>query len=305
MNTRHAQLILAILREGSFTAAAKALFITQPTLSQTVKQIEAQLGEAIFTRGHAPAQLTPAGELYVQAARRMLQIEAQLAEGLSALHGHTQGTLCLGLPLQRADELLPQILPDFYAACPDVTITALSAPAPELERLLCSGELDMALISSPDSHPRLTYQLIASDEIVLLAGRRTALAQRIPSGSTISLCECAAERFILPADGLPLRQAYDALLQSQGVAPHAVMQCDDAQCAKRVCAACSLVMLSPFISLLSDSAAMQQLAHYRLTDAFLPPLRMAYAREMPPSPYAQKLFTLMSNRFRAMTAYRA
>ena len=45
MNTRHARLILAIVREGSFTAAARALQITQPTLSQTVRQIEEQLGE--------------------------------------------------------------------------------------------------------------------------------------------------------------------------------------------------------------------------------------------------------------------
>ena len=53
MNTRHAHMILAIVREGSFTAAAKSLSITQPTLSQTVRQIEAQLGDAIFVRGNA------------------------------------------------------------------------------------------------------------------------------------------------------------------------------------------------------------------------------------------------------------
>ena len=63
MNTRHARMILAIVREGSFTAAAKALCITQPTLSQTVRQIETQLGEPIFVRGKTPVALTPAGAL--------------------------------------------------------------------------------------------------------------------------------------------------------------------------------------------------------------------------------------------------
>lgn len=54
MNTRHAQLVLAVAREGSFTAAAKSLFIAQPTLSQQIRQIEQQLGAPIFERGTTP-----------------------------------------------------------------------------------------------------------------------------------------------------------------------------------------------------------------------------------------------------------
>jgi hypothetical protein len=65
------------------------------------------------------------------------------------------------------------------------------------------------------------------------------------------------------------------------------------------------VMLCPFITLLSDTPAMQQFAHYRLSDTSFTPLYMAYPKDMPLTPYAQTLFTMMSNRFRAMTAYRA
>ena len=71
-----------------------------------------------------------------------------------------------------------------------------------------------------------------------------------------------------------------------------------------MCAACSLVMLCPFITLLSDTPAMQQLAHYRLSDAVYTPLYMAHPKDMPLTSYAQALYTIMSNRFRAMTAYR-
>lgn len=56
MNTRHAQLVLAVAREGSFTAAAKSLFIAQPTLSQQIRQIEQQLGAPIFERGTTPSR---------------------------------------------------------------------------------------------------------------------------------------------------------------------------------------------------------------------------------------------------------
>ena len=93
MNTRHAQLVLAVVREGSFTAAAKSLFVTQPTLSQQIRQIEQQLGQPIFERGTTPVSLTPAGQIYVQSARRFLQIEAQMNESLAALSGRQTGLL--------------------------------------------------------------------------------------------------------------------------------------------------------------------------------------------------------------------
>lgn len=305
MNTRHAQLVLAVVREGSFTAAAKSLFITQPTLSHQIRQIEEQLGSPIFVRSKTAIELTPAGHVYVQAARRILQIETQMNEALGALSGTSEGILRLGLPAQRADELLPQVLADFYALYPNVRIEALTAQQQELERMLLGGELHMALLSGEEDNPQLEYQLIASDEVVLLASKKTELAQRIPSGSTISLRECAEERFVLPADNLHFSHAYDELLSQVGVTPNIVCRTDDSQCAKRICASCSLVMLCPFITLLSDTPAMQQLAHYRLSDTSFTPLYMAHPKDMPLTPYAQTLFTMMSNRFRAMTAYRA
>ena len=305
MNTRHAQLVLAVVREGSFTAAAKSLFITQPTLSHQIRQIEEQLGSPIFIRSKTAIELTSAGHVYVQAARRILQIETQMNEALGALSGTSEGILRLGLPAQRADELLPQVLADFYALYPNVRIEALTARQQELERMLLGGELHMALLSGEADNPQLEYQLIASDEVVLLASKKTELAQRIPSGSTISLRECAEERFVLPADNLLFSRAYDELLSQVGVTPDIICRTDDSQCAKRICAACSLVMLCPFITLLSDTPAMQQLAHYRLSDASFTPLYMAHPKDMPLTPYAQTLFTMMSNRFRAMTAYRA
>ena len=304
MNTRHAQLVLAVVREGSFTAAAKSLFITQPTLSHQIRQIEEQLGSPIFVRSKTAIELTPAGHVYVQAARRILQIETQMNEALGALSGTSEGILRLGLPAQRADELLPQVLADFYALYPNVRIEALTAQQQELERMLLGGELHMALLSGEEDNPQLEYQLIASDEVVLLASKKTELAQRIPSGSTISLRECAEERFVLPADNLHFSRAYDELLSQVGVTPNIVCRTDDSQCAKRICASCSLVMLCPFITLPSDTPAMQQLAHYRLSDAVYTPLYMAHPKDMPLTPYAQTLYTIMSNRFRAMTAYR-
>ncbi|MBR3796124.1 MAG: LysR family transcriptional regulator [Clostridia bacterium] len=305
MNTRHARLILTIIREGSFTAAAKAMHITQPTLSQTVRQIEAQLGESIFVRSHSAIQLTPAGELYVAAARKFIQTETQLKEALSMLHGHAEGTLRIGVTFHRSGELLPQILSDFLAAYPDVCLEIREASASALEQMLLRSELDMALLPSENHHPKLEYRQIASEEIVLLAGKRTALARRIPSGSTVGLREAEGERFVLPTEDIPRRGYLDELLSRCSFKPNTVIFCDNIETAKRACANSDLVMLCPFISLLCDSASMQKLAHYHLgTDAYYPPFYLVHPKEQPLAPYAETLFTQISNRFRAMTSYR-
>ena len=307
MNTRHAQIVLTIVRFGSITAAAKALYITQPTLSQTLKQIETQLGEPIFVRGRSPMELTPAGELYVQAARRILQIETQLDEAIASLHGKQEGILHLGVPDGRSCELLPQILPDYRAAYPDIRIEVTDGSAARLEQMLVNHELDMALLMGDSRRPELSYRLIGSEEIVLLAGKKTALAQRIPSGSTISLAEAASERFIMPSHDLFVRQIFEEMLERGGLrSVQSSLTLDSVESAKRICAACQMVMLSPFISLLTDSASMQRLSHYHLSGESYPyKLTFAHSVDTPLTPYAEALCTLMINRFRAMSAYRA
>lgn len=307
MNTRHAQIVLTIVRFGSITAAAKALYITQPTLSQTLKQIETQLGEPIFVRGRSPMELTPAGELYVQAARRIVQIETQLDEAIASLHGKQEGILHLGIPDGRSCELLPQILPDYRAAYPDIRIEVTDGSSARLEQMLVNHEIDMALLMGDSRRPELSYRLIGSEEIVLLAGRKTSLAQRVPSGSTITLAEAASERFVTPSPHLFVRQTFDEMMEHSGL--HSVqpaLMMDSVESAKRICAACQMVMLSPFISLLTDPASMQRLSHYHLSGESYPyKLLFAHPADTPLTPYAEALCTLMTNRFRAMSAYRA
>ena len=306
MNTRHAQLVLTIARFGSITAAAKALYLTQPTLSATLKQIETQLGEPIFVRGRTPMELTPAGELYVQAARRIVQIETQLEEAISAMQGKQEGVLHLGMPLRRSGELLPQILPEYLAAWPGIRIEVTEGTTQELEHKLLHHELDMAFITGDTRCQELTYRMIASEELVLIAGKNTALAHRIPSGSTISLAEAAKERFVMPGAHLNARRVYDDLLARSGIALSSpILELDSLEAGKRICSACQMVMLSPYITLLSDVAGMQKLAFYHLTgDCCLHRFSMAHPVDAPLAPYAEAFYTMVSNRFRAMTAYR-
>ena len=305
MNTRHAQVILTVLRFGSFTAAAKALYITQPTLSQTVKQIETQLGEPIFVRGRTPLELTPAGELYAQAARQIVRIETQLEEAISHMHGKTCGTLRLGFALRRSCEVLPQILSEFLRLYPDVRVETTEADDTRLTAMLNKHEIDVAFMHTAQRLDTMEYRQVGAEEIVLLAGSQTELARRIPSGSTISLTEASSERFVLAAEMTGCRSYFDQQKAALNFSPTLVMVCDNAETAMRSCSNCGLVTLSPYIALLSDYASMQRLSHYHLLgDSFLPPVVAVCLRGQQPAPYAETMINLFASRYRAMTAYR-
>lgn len=104
MNEKHMQYVLTVLKEGSFTNAAKKLYVSQPSLSQIIKTAESNLGAPIFDRSTDPITLTPAGQLYVEAARQVTTISTNLRKQVEELSKEEFGTICLGISVQRGME---------------------------------------------------------------------------------------------------------------------------------------------------------------------------------------------------------
>ena len=111
MNEKHMQYVLTVLKEGSFTGAARKLYVSQPSLSQIIKAAEANLGAPIFNRSTDPITLTPAGALYVKAAKQISTISTNLAKQVEELSNEEFGKIRLGISVQRGMELLPYLYP--------------------------------------------------------------------------------------------------------------------------------------------------------------------------------------------------
>ena len=95
MNEKHMQYVLTVLKEGSFTNAAKKLYVSQPSLSQIIKTAESNLGAPIFNRSTDPITLTPAGQLYVEAARQVTTISTNLVKQVEELSNEEFGKIRL------------------------------------------------------------------------------------------------------------------------------------------------------------------------------------------------------------------
>ena len=110
--------VLQVAEDGTFSAAAKHLYVSQPSLSQCIKKIEGELGEALFDRSPTPLQLTSAGEIYVEKARQIQRLKQELVKGTADLSELRTGNLCIGSSRTRSSCYLTQPLIDFHRNYP-------------------------------------------------------------------------------------------------------------------------------------------------------------------------------------------
>ena len=252
MNIRHIQYVLSILREGSITAASKKLFVSQPALSQTLKQIEQDLGAPIFDRTTDPISLTYAGQQYVDAALQVLDIDrnlrARIAETRKEQHGH----LRLGISMQRGLQILPQVIPDYSRLYPYIRIELIEHGSATLEHMTAEGQCDLALITTNEKPNKLHYELIESEEVVLMAARSTELAHRFADGEPIEITQAQSEKFVSMREGHSVRTIQDRLFERHHLAPTILMETTNMETGKHVAARANAVMLLPQVYVTSD-----------------------------------------------------
>lgn len=253
MNLKQAQYIQMIAREGGITAAAKKLHISQPSLSQMLKQVEGELGVALFDRSVSPFQLTFAGEKYMQAAEIMLQTNDRLRQEIQEIKDESSGRLRLGISVQRAMQVLPLAMPWFAAQFPHVTLEITERGSAHLEELVRVGEVDLALAALESVSSNLTYDLIEREVIGVLAGGKSQLAMRYPSGTAITLDMAAEDTFISLKEGHSVRVVQDVLFRRYELEPKILLETDSLEVARRValgtgsCMLCSNIFVDDMV----------------------------------------------------------
>ena len=120
MTTQQIQYIIAITEEGSFSAAAKKLVVTQPSISQLVKNIEYTIGAPLFDRTTQPIKLTPVGIAYYEAAKKIENVNRELQNRVSEINDLQFGTLTIGTSPFRAACMLPKSIAYFKEKYPGI-----------------------------------------------------------------------------------------------------------------------------------------------------------------------------------------
>jgi len=187
--------IVCIADEKSITRAAEKRFVTQSALNQQLQKLEEELGAPLFIRARANWQPTPAGEVYLAAARQILALKKDAYAQIADYAERSSRHLAVGLIPERGIDMFTAIYPAFHAAFPQMQVEPVECRVIAMQRMITAGQLDLGLATlTEDQRDGNVYHLLGEEEILLAVPAGHPLAK----GGTASPAEApetALERF--------------------------------------------------------------------------------------------------------------
>ena len=167
MNARQFKYVITLAREGSFSKAAEALGITQPSLSQYIKKIEMEIGQSLFDRMNGEVRVTDAGQVYIDAGQKILDIEHQMENSFADLASQKTGSLIIGSAPYRAASMMPEIASAFKIIHPGMLLVVREGTTAEIIESMEHGEYDLALTLLPVDKRVFNYEKVMEEELIL------------------------------------------------------------------------------------------------------------------------------------------
>jgi DNA-binding transcriptional LysR family regulator len=156
---------LALARTRNFARAARALDLTQPSLSRSIASLEAQLGARLFDRTRDGVVPTAYGRLLLERGAALVDDEARLRSDLAALGGLVSGTLTVGAEPCPAEVSVGEAVARMLRTHPEVAIDVVTADAAELAERLLEGRLELVVAAGPPASTRIVHEPLARHEV--------------------------------------------------------------------------------------------------------------------------------------------
>jgi len=232
MTLRQMQYAVALAETGHFGRAAERSHVTQPGLSQQIRQLEELCGGPLFDRLGKSVRLTPLGREFIERVRPILEQTEALLSFVSGQRGNPARPLRLGVIPTVAPYLLPHVFPALQRELPELSFTVSESRTDALVDGLADGSLDLALIASEPKPggPRLTAAPLFADEFVLATGSGDLAEDPVP------MAKIDGDRMLLLDEGHCFRD--------QAIAACAL----DPDSARRTFAATSLSTIVEFVA---------------------------------------------------------
>ena len=213
MTLQQLRYVISIAETGSLGKAAEKLFVSQPSLTGAIKELEKELGFPVLKRGRGGVKLTAEGERLMPAVRALLSSAEQLNQTAASIRGLDTGTVRIGAFTSVAVHWLPAVLKEFQADYPNVDFKLLNGDYHDVEQWIEDGSVDIGFVNVPC---KLGCECITLMEDRLLA--ILPLGSRFASYPKFPLVECETEPFIslLESSDHDARRA----LEAAGVQPN-------------------------------------------------------------------------------------
>ena len=261
--------LLTIRDCGSISRAASELYIAQPSLSQVLRQVEAEFGLTIFKRTSRGVEATAEGQALLDRLYAIRGLYRRLELTVEEFQDMKRGTITFGVPQNLGAYLLPMVLPAFSAQYPGIRVRFRENNSMELDRLLLADKTDFSIMHFQEENAALAYEAFFDDPFYLVIPGGMTGRFGFPEGRKLLAEDLQPLRnapFIMVARGQKLRQVADQILETCGIAPDIRFETKSMETAKRLAAAGLGVTFLPG-SYLTLYSGMEGLACFQLDES--------------------------------------
>ncbi|MFL0167452.1 LysR family transcriptional regulator [Candidatus Clostridium helianthi] len=165
MDIKHLEYIIEIAEQKNMTKSAENLFVSQSSLSQYLSKLEGELGTPLFNRTKNEMTLTPAGNLYVESAKAVVQIKKKLYQNIKNLSG--TGRIIIGVTSQWGLNMITNIISEYKKAFPNIILEIIEDSVPSIKKDINLGKIDFAIMSVNTLNDILVkYEVLREEEVV-------------------------------------------------------------------------------------------------------------------------------------------
>ena len=245
MEIRHLRYFLAVAEAGSFSRAADRLGISQPSVSQQMRDLEAGLRVSLFQRRGKRILLTPAGQIFQEHARAILRHLENFLQELTSEPGQLRGALHVGVVPILNVALMPPLLGLFAARHPGISLTVEEISSTEIETAIEEGRMDVGLGFLTRHSPNLRYERLCTDEFALIVSEKHPWWKR----RSVQLSELHQHRLLQLFDTFVMRRMTDQICLKHQVRPRTVAELNAIETLLRSLAPLEAAAIMPKIAL--------------------------------------------------------
>lgn len=229
MDTKQIEYILKIAEENNITKAAEKLYITQSALNQQLLKLEKELGTPLFNRSRTNWGLTEAGEIYVEGAKKTLQIKKNIYNRIYDISNAKKGHLTIGLTPGRGLRMFTAIYPSLHHSFPNLEVRPIEMRVRAQQEAIAKGTIDIGLLTLHErDRTNDSYIKLGDEELVLIIpSGHPAASGAAPEGApltTLDLAKLRYEPFVLMDKSSTLRAVCDTVFETAGFTPNILFE---------------------------------------------------------------------------------
>jgi DNA-binding transcriptional LysR family regulator len=262
--------LLEVVKFNSYTRAAEHLSLTQPAVTQHIKQLEKELNIKIFSRVGKELKLTKEGNIVLQYARRNIALYERMKQNLLDEQRHVR-RLTVGITHTAESNAVAEVLGRYSAQNPGTTITIITDSIKNLYNMLQNYEIDIAVVEGKIQDPGINSLLLDTDSLVLVVSNNNPLAKK----SMVTINELKKQPLILRRPSSGTRNLFTAHLESNNMSLNdfnVILEVDNIATIK------DLIRRDIGVSILARSACLDELKKGKIT--VLPIENLSMIREI-------------------------